>query len=990
MDWGFAKVLATSDTDIPEPAPDAEPAAGSQAGCLMGTPAYMAPEQARGEVERVDRRADVFSLGAILCELLTGQPPYGGSDPAAVLEKAMRAELQCAGSRLQASVADDKLKSLAAACLAAEPAGRPADAGAVAVTLTAYLTSVQQRLQAAAEQRVAAEARATQASATVLAERRARRFTLAFALAVVMLMVLAGGVVWRLQDERQTRAIEASRIDVQVQAALTETADFAGRKQWSEALAAARRAHDLLEGRSAGVLARQTGEVLKDVKFVADLEEIRLETSNVDVESNRYAFAAALPRFKFAFEQYGLPLSMAPEAGAERLRQRPEAIRGAVLAALDSWWQIALVENAAERAELCDLIVAVDTDGFRRQVRAEIVTGERARLEELAARREVTDLPPATLQLLAWALIKAGAVDAAVSVLQAAQLRFPDDFWINHELARASLGLRPAKVDDAVRYFAAARALRPHSAIACAHLGYALGRKGDWDGVIAVSRKAIELNPNFARGHTHLGSGLLEKGDLKGALSALEKSRSLFPDEPETHANLSLVLLRLGRPKDAESAIDKALKLRPAMPQAHNNLGLVRKALGDDVGARAAFEKAISLKSDWASPYSNLANILQKQNNLDRAEAMLRKALAHEPKYAPAHDTLGTIASRKMDWPAAIASFRRAVECDARFGLAHYNLGLTLHAQGHIHGGLAALHKALQADGDAVFFGALGVTLTKLAHHDQAIQAFHRGLLMQPESPELHFRAGNAWAGKQQWSKACDAFGEALRLKPEWGLARCRLADALTEQGRFAEALAEYRRGLEASVKNPQWRTLADQGSRRLERWLKLENDLPALARGDLKPANADEHIVYARLSRCKGWYATSAHCYREAFRAKPALATLGQPRHRYAAACVAALAGVAQGKDADTVSEDERERWRSQAPLWLRAELDVWTQLAHKKPPQSLNSAAVMFVQWRNDPSFEPLRQRDMLARLPDAERAAWRQCWVDVEAAFDGLGKP
>ena len=91
MDWGLAKVLPEGGiADEKRPARQRGDAhrdgtqrivgdgSESQAGSVLGTPSYMAPEQARGEVERIDERADVFGLGAILCEILTGRPPFVG------------------------------------------------------------------------------------------------------------------------------------------------------------------------------------------------------------------------------------------------------------------------------------------------------------------------------------------------------------------------------------------------------------------------------------------------------------------------------------------------------------------------------------------------------------------------------------------------------------------------------------------------------------------------------------------------------------------------------------------------------------------------------------------------------------------------------------------------------------------------------------------------------------------------------------------------
>src|SRR6185436_13438835 len=80
LDWGLAKVLAerADAGHVVNESGANESTAHSLVGSIMGTPAYMPPEQARGEVDRVDPRSDVFALGGILCEILTGKPPYIG------------------------------------------------------------------------------------------------------------------------------------------------------------------------------------------------------------------------------------------------------------------------------------------------------------------------------------------------------------------------------------------------------------------------------------------------------------------------------------------------------------------------------------------------------------------------------------------------------------------------------------------------------------------------------------------------------------------------------------------------------------------------------------------------------------------------------------------------------------------------------------------------------------------------------------------------
>jgi tetratricopeptide (TPR) repeat protein len=212
MDWGLAKVLG--DTAAPVSAP-AEAIAQSevylprdsdgtltQAGSVLGTPAFMPPEQAAGEVEKIDRRADVFGLGAILCALLTGMPPYDGTTAESVRLAAVRGNTIAAFALLDACGADAEIVSLCKRCMGFEPSDRPADADAVAREVA--------RIRTAAAERAADAERAKLAAEVQIGEQRKRRRVIERA-AVVVIAVFAAGVgasLWQAQKAR-TEAREA-------------------------------------------------------------------------------------------------------------------------------------------------------------------------------------------------------------------------------------------------------------------------------------------------------------------------------------------------------------------------------------------------------------------------------------------------------------------------------------------------------------------------------------------------------------------------------------------------------------------------------------------------------------------------------------------------------------------------------------------------------------------------------------------------------------
>ncbi len=651
MDWGLAKVLPEGGVAdekksqqqaeqsvvrmIRSEGSDTPGIIGSQthAGSVLGTPAYMSPEQARGEVERLDERCDVFGLGAILCQILTGKPPYVGASNEEIYRNAKRAELADCFARLDACGIDTDLIELTRRCLAAEPEDRPRNAGVLAAELAAYRESVEQRLRRAEMARVEAQARAVE-------ERKRRRVQLALAASVLLTTLLVGGGwLWMVQDraarEREVlaRRVETERAvglalgraeQLRQQAAQVGPQTLMAAEQhlalWRQAMAALGQAETAIapgdattetQDRVAQLRTKleegiRGGEAAQaQARLLADLDEARLARSDPGDSERMFNNKAAAAAFQRAFSTFGLDvLSLSPEEVAARLRPLEPGPRTAAALGLDYW--AACADDAKTRERLRTAAAAIDEDPWRQRFRK---AHDRKSLESLATEAMTRDLPAASLNLLVDALLEADAKQAALRTLAKATTLYPEDFWTHFRCAeqlRRSEGSGRETISQMLGHAWAAVAARPQSPNAYHLLAWCLACADVPKGATAALRRAIELDPKFAAACKGLDAELHRQGDkqeeTKWTVAALQKAIELSPRSVLLQDNLYAVLSERGDMKGAAAALRRSIELDPHNATTHMLLSDVLGLLKDWDGCLAAAHEAIELdpKSDAA------------------------------------------------------------------------------------------------------------------------------------------------------------------------------------------------------------------------------------------------------------------------------------------------------------------------------------------------------------------------------------------------------
>ncbi|MFO0823558.1 MAG: protein kinase [Gemmataceae bacterium] len=175
-------------------------------GAIMGTPDYMSPEQAAGRTKEISTATDVYALGVILYELLTGRTPFKGESPMETIQRVLTCDPEWPCS-IVSTISRD-LETICLKCLERNPEKRYSTAEALAADLRAYLEG----------RPIAARPN----SSLEIAVKWARRRPTMAALLLVSLLGVCG-IVWKYVDAEEQRAIaEARRIDAEQQKKFAE------------------------------------------------------------------------------------------------------------------------------------------------------------------------------------------------------------------------------------------------------------------------------------------------------------------------------------------------------------------------------------------------------------------------------------------------------------------------------------------------------------------------------------------------------------------------------------------------------------------------------------------------------------------------------------------------------------------------------------------------------------------------------------------------
>jgi tetratricopeptide (TPR) repeat protein len=725
-----------------------EPVAQTRTGAVIGSPSYMAPEQTGGR-EGVGPPADVYALGAILYELLTGRPPFKAETPLDTVLQVVHDD-PVPPSRLRVRTPRD-LETICLKCLEKEPRRRYPSAAALADDLRRFLDGKP------------VVARPPSSFGRVV--RWARRRPAAAALVMVCALVLAGlaalGAWYRI---RESDRLARARADVEQ--TLEDARDDFRHEQWELAGAHLRNA-----------LARMEAD--------PSLGALRPGAEQLLAETEARVFSA---------DAWGRFTRLRDEALFRRLELLSLGDMG------DRTTLLPRVENAA-RAALAVIGLAPESDRpwepdqrFGDARRAQLLTDAPTLLLVVAEVHANRGQFAEALQLLDRASGLAPRQEALVRRRAAYLRELGDEAGARRDELQAA-GLKPA---TAWAYFL---------------LGDEAYRRGDRRGAIQALESAIGLSPQDFWSELLLARCYADQKEWEKASSCLTVCLVVRPEVVWARLLRGYVYREIGAFVAADADFAKADELLAASadPAARFSLclnrGLLRLRQGRMDEAIADMEAAAQLQPDDWSPHLNLARAYEQAERKDEAEREIGLVLTRRP---PAIVLADYHAARARDLYEARRDKAAVAECQAALNeydlpLAHGYLGQALLRLGRYKEAARAFSRYLETGGPPLndIFRGRGQARMKLADYLGACDDYTRVVQAQPDA-EIYEHRGWAYFLADAWRPALRDFDEALRLDPERGDAYTGRGLARVMLGRYREAVRDVDEALKLQPSTPE------------------------------------------------------------------------------------------------------------------------------------------------------------------------------------------